>query len=199
MRNNRQMCGTVLCLLWVCFSGFCQSLDRNQSEDVFYRLVDEEGENLEDLIKQIQENPDDYEPPVIFALANKLFLLEQKEEAVFWFYLAQVRSLYAKHLAKANLQETGQGRINLYLNNFGASIKPYALSQPQLLAGLMDRIKTYLDRHQENYNLLWLYSQEEELSDFAKKHFKPKNEWKAIRYTTYQSFFKRVEEVLCRK
>lgn len=199
MKLNRQSCSVLLCFLWINFCGFCQNenSDTIQLKDVFYRLL-EEG-NATRLIDEIRESPDDYEPPVLFAMANKLFLSGQKEEAVFWFYLAQVRSLYTKHLAESYLQETAQNKIDLYLSNFGSEIKPYALSQPQLLARLMGEIEAYLNQNKENYNLLWLYSKEEELPNFAKEHFKPKEEWKTIRHMTYQSFFKSVGAVLKKK
>src|ERR1700761_3417818 len=46
------------------------------------------------LINTILKHPNDYNPKVLFALSNVLFNADRKDDASFWFYVAQLRTRY---------------------------------------------------------------------------------------------------------
>lgn len=157
------------------------------SDQVFYALLDG-GEHLPRLLEEVRKNPDQYEPPVLYAMANSLFIQGEKKAALFWYCLAQIRSLYAKNLAEPALHAFGEKKIRLYREYFGKSIEVYAFSNTVELQEVINAVKKHVYLHKENYNLLWIYTPYKEISH----PFLPQSEWEHIREQTFQAYFANV-------
>lgn len=165
------------------------------SDRVFFALL-EEGEHLPKLLDTVQQNADEYEPPVLYIMASRVFLQGEKKAALFWYYLAQVRSLYAKNLAQPSLHAFGEKKIGLYGEFFGTAIEAYALSNIAELQEVMKELKEYLSLHKENYNLLWLYTHRKRISNPTDYNFEPRSEWGDIRKQTIDKYFRNVQRLI---
>lgn len=55
-------------------------------------LLDSVGHENDALLAQIEKNPGDYPPPVLFAMSNLLYLQGRTDDALFWFNAARLRA-----------------------------------------------------------------------------------------------------------
>ncbi len=162
------------------------------SDDIFYALLEGE-EHWPRLSGVVRQSPDQYEPPVLYAMANKLFMQDEKKAALFWYCLAQIRSLYAKNLAKPSLHAFGEKKISLYGEYFGKAIEAYAFSNTVELQEVINMLKQYLRLHKENYNLLWVYTPQKQIYPPFDHNFEPLSEWENIRKRTFEEYFENVQ------
>lgn len=159
-----------------------------ESREVFYRLLEEKEDSLGAVVDRVKENADFYDPPVIFVMSNRLYRSGERKEAVFWYYLARVRSSFSVNLATGDLRAFGEKKIELYTEFFGTAIEAYALSHASLLYPVLEEVLTYLENHEEYYNLLWPYTVGGELSSPREGPFLPRCEWKTERMKTLIDF-----------
>lgn len=167
-----------------------------QHDGLFYSLLSGSLQEQQDIIDKITEDPDCLEPPVLFAMANALFRLGQKDKAVFWYQVAQIRGLYAVNLMMERLQTYGRKELSLYVQYLGESIVKYAASDIRYQNEKMEEALHYVAGHTEKYYPLWLYSIHS-LPLYKNRAdtdlIKPEREWPAIKNETIQYYTKRLK------
>jgi|SRR5699024_6472870 len=119
-------------------------------------MIGEENEKTA-LIGTVAAHPNDYIPPVLFALSQECFINGEKEKALFWFYLAQVRARYDVQLSIEKLRPTGKKIVGLYIWEFGRDISRYAFQHPKLLQKVMVVVYDFMRYNEANYCHTWLY------------------------------------------
>ncbi len=101
-------------------------------------------------------------PVAYLVVATKLFQGGQKDEAVFWFHLGQLR--YRTYLmARPKLDPTGDAALfsSLY-SSIGPAINRYASADPGKLTKTIDRVLAWDDAHDDTFTSKRTYAAERE-------------------------------------
>lgn len=106
------------------------------------------GEGKEAVIKDIRENPGDYPPYALSALAAVLFGRIEDEEAAFWFLAAQLRARY-------DVKVCGESKGGMPWI-FSAHFKPYAQANPGAVEKLIERAVAWDRETPYNYDQRWV-------------------------------------------
>ena len=72
-------------------SGEYAKIDTRGTIDVMRRLGSSNKAVKMKAIKDVKTSPNKFSPPVLYALSNEMFRTGQKDGALFWFYLGQLR------------------------------------------------------------------------------------------------------------
>lgn len=106
---------------------------------VSYAEEDYVGMSIEELTK----NANQIHPSGIYVLAEKLLNEGKKDDAVFWFYVGQIR--FRAHLmANPNLNPSGDPAIfNAFNYKIGAPINKYAGKDPKSWASQIKKAKKW--------------------------------------------------------
>lgn len=141
------------------------------------RLVQEVTEGNLDTIKKVMDNPNDYEPPVLFAYAEQVYKSGHFDTAMFWFYTAQIR---ARSDANKSLDNTVQDGVTRLSSVYGQTIGRYALEHPNELESTMNKVLEWDRISQRNYNPKWVavLGNESKISDTIR--FQDPEKYKAI-------------------
>ena len=101
-------------------------------------------------------------PVAYLVMATKLFQSGQKDEAVFWFYLGQLR--YRTHLmARPKLDPTGDAELfSSVFSSMGPAINRYAHADPAKLTKTLDRVLAWDDAHDDTFTSKETYATERE-------------------------------------
>jgi len=172
-----------------------------QSHNKVIEILNGEDKTLkQQTVDLIIKNPNNYNPPVIYALSKELFDNDQKEEATFWFYVAQLRARYDANLC---LDKTAKQGVAILNNEYGPNINNYAFKNVEFLKKTVTKVVDFVKGNDENYDHRWLNlhgmdaviagmdenSEKKELS-------KPKNEWPKIKQTTIDEYYNGFTEYL---
>lgn len=141
----------------------------------------------------IMKNPNNYNPPVLYALSRMLFDNGQKEEACFWFYTAQLRARYDANLCLDTSAKQGVSALN---NEYGPAINEYAFQNIDFLEKTVSKVVDFVKANEENYDHRWLNltgmnAVLASMDDKAEKTelSKPKNEWAGIKQKTIDDYY----------
>ena len=83
------------------------------------------------------DNPNDYEPPVLFAYADQVYKSGHYDTAMFWFYTAQLR---ARSDANKSLDKSVQEGVTRLSSVYSQTIGVYALEHPNELESTMKKV-----------------------------------------------------------
>lgn len=155
-----------------------------------------QGKNIKaknQLIETVVKNPNDYNPPVLYTLSRELFLQGDKDEATFWFYVAQLRARYDANLCMDNSAKQAVSVLN---NEYGPDINEYAFQDIDKLEKTVNRVVDFVRTNDENYDHRWinlhgmwavLAGQGDEPD--TKELSKPKDEWETIKKNTVNDYY----------
>ena len=145
------------------------------------------------IIDNIRENPNDFNPPVLYALSRELFEQENKDEACYWFYLAQLRGRYDANLCMDNSAKQASMILTI---EYGQDINKYALQDIDELEKTIAKVVNYVRENEENYDHRWInlhgmWAVQAGLSDKEENRelSKPKEEWEAIKKKTVDNYY----------
>lgn len=103
------------------------------------------------IIDSVEHSPDKYIPPVLYVLSYVLFNSDKKNEAAFWFYLAQLRARY-----DVNRCADKTANASEYNQKFGPDINKYATQNLDSLQMLMNNVISFEKNHTETYDQRWI-------------------------------------------
>ena len=164
------------------------TIDRNQRQ------------KLADSIKQ---SPNIYMPPDLYALSYYLFNTERQNEAMFWFYLAQLRARYDVN----RCADKTASAVN-YNDTFGPPINQYAFAHLDTLRQVIRRVVAFEKINNEAYDQRWINltgigaissGLDEKNSRKNNQLSLPQNQWPAIRTKTINDYWTGFEEYLSNK
>lgn len=136
-------------------------------------------------IKSVLENPNNFEPPVLFAYADQVFKAGQPEIAMFWYYTAQLR---ARSDANKSFDRTVQDGVTNLSSNFGAEIGNYALENLDSLEKTMGKVVEWDASAQRNYNPKWVAILGNEAKIGDKIRFRDPSEYKKVDSATREGW-----------
>lgn len=141
------------------------------------RLVQEVTEGNLDTIRKVMDNPNDYEPPVLFAYAEQVYKSGHYDTAMFWFYTAQLR---ARSDANKSLDNSVQEGVTRLSSVYSQTIGRYAMEHPNELESTMKKVLEWDTISERNYDPRWvaILGNEAKLSDTIR--FRDKSSFKAI-------------------
>ncbi|MES2062960.1 MAG: hypothetical protein V4456_13625 [Bacteroidota bacterium] len=154
-----------LLLLFCCVSAKSQNVENHQVEPkgaykeinterdskIMEQLMSESFAQKQSLIDSVQKNPNIYIPPVLYALAYALFQQNKKDDAIYWFYLAQLRARYDVNRCTDKTASAAQ-----YNQVFGPSINEYAFANLDLLEKTIPKIIIFVENNEELYDQRWI-------------------------------------------
>lgn len=154
------------------------------------------GENKElkqQTVEIILKNPSYYNPPVIYALSRELYNQEKKDDAMYWFYVAQLRARYDANLC---MDKSAKQAVSILNNNYGPDINEYAFQDIDKLEKTVIKLVDFVRKNEENYDHRWinLHGMDAVLSgmdDNAEKKelSQPKDKWAEIKKKTLDDYY----------
>jgi hypothetical protein len=153
------------------------------------------GENISSktqIVDSIIKKPNDYNPTVLYALSKELYDNNKKDEATYWFYLAQLRARYDANLC---LDNSAKQAVSILNNEYGPNINKYAFQNIDFLEKTVKKVIDFAKNNDENYDHRWLnlHGMDAVLASMDEKAekkelSKPKKEWKKIKQKTIEDY-----------
>lgn len=155
------------------------------------------------LIDTILHHPNDYNPKVLFVLSNVLFNADRKDDASFWFYVAQLRTRY--DFNRCTDQSCG-GVVADLTATYGPDIDQYAIFKPDFLEKTIDKVVDFVKANNENYDQRWINLEGLAVTDDsidnkdkASEMSKPKQNWPEIKTQTISDYANDLKEFIATK
>lgn len=167
------------------------TLPFQQTRDTVDSLISGDHQTLE----RVLTDPNRYTPPVLFALAHRLYQQGDITPAMFWYYTAQLR---ARSDANKSLDPTTQQGVTELSNQFARNINRYALSHLDELAITMGHVLEWDSRTQRTYDPRWVALHGQDAYSKTQIAFKPKSEWNQIDIVTRAGFQKGFQQMMSR-
>lgn len=144
-------------------------------------------------VNSILKNPNYYIPPVLYSLSRELFRQGKKDEATYWFYIAQLRARYDANLCMDN---SAKQAVSILNGEYGPDINKYAFQDMSKLEKIVTKVVDFVRTNEENYDHRWinLHGMDAVLSGLDKKAAKkelsePKEKWAAIKKKTVDDYY----------
>lgn len=162
-------------------------------------LADSTHTDKTEIIDSVEHSPDKYIPPVLYVLSYVLFNSDRKNEAAFWFYLAQLRARY-----DVNRCADKTANASEYNQKFGPDINKYATQNLDSLQVLITNVINFEKNHAENYDQRWInltgmVAMSAGLGDkkaLTKPLSLPQEQWAAIKEKTINDYMNGFNEVM---
>ncbi|WP_426671315.1 hypothetical protein ACPPVU_08770 [Mucilaginibacter sp. McL0603] len=153
------------------------------------------------LIDTILKHPNDYNPTVLFVLSKVLFNADRKDDASFWFYLAQLRTRYDFNRCT---DPSCEGTVAELTSTFGPDIDQYAIFKPEFLEKTIDKVIDFEKNNNENYDQRWINLQglavtSPDNKDKASDMSKPQQDWPQIKTQTISDYANEFKEFIVTK
>lgn len=152
------------------------------------------------VVDTIISDPNVYTPPVLCALSRELFSQEKtffgtdrRDEAAFWFYVAQLRARYDANLCMDETAAEGAGILTL---QYGPEINRYMFQDLGKLESTVKRVVDFVRSHDETYDHRWInlhgmwaitsgMKNEPETRELSR----PRSEWADIKKNTVDEYY----------
>lgn len=164
------------------------------SQNNIVELLNSEKENVRiETVNNILSNPNNYNPPVLYALSKELFEENKKDEAMYWFYIAQLRARYDSNLCLDASAKQGVGILN---RTYGPNINEYAFNDVDKLELTVNKVVEFVKKNDENYDHRWLnlHGMGAIINSMDKtaetpEMTEPKDKWTAIKKKTIDDYY----------
>ena len=173
--------------------GVFSEIEVDKQNETIKTLQGKDKKQKKQTIETVIKNPNDYNPPVLYALSQELFLQEDKDKATFWFYVAQLRARYDANLCMDNSAKQAVSVLN---NQYGPDINKYAFQDIEKLEKTVNEVVDFVRTNNENYEHRWInlhgmWAVQAGLSDEpeTRELSKPKDEWEAIKKKTIDDYY----------
>lgn len=129
-----------------------------------------------DTIKKVMDDPNAYEPPILFAYAEQVYNSGFYETALFWFYTAQLR---ARSDANKSFDKSVQTAVTAMSSRF-AHIGQYGIDNYEVLPQIVDKVVEWDKISERKYDPKWvaILGNESKISD--KIRFRDSSEYEKI-------------------
>jgi hypothetical protein len=204
---NHKNLSLILTILFISVS-YCQSSKVNTTgestkidsqKEILNSLKNKDEEILEKNLGTILLNPNKYNPTVLYVVSLKLFEQEKKDDAVFWYYVAQLRARYDSNLCLDKSAKQAAGQLG---SMFGKKINPYAFEDLVELEIIVNKAIAFVKENEEDYDHRWinLHGMSPMIKSLAEKEgksvntsedtalTKPREEWPAIKQETIKTY-----------
>ena len=139
-------------------------------------------------IKFVLQSPTKYSPCVLFALSSAMSERGDKDDAVFWFLVADLRAHYDAQRCADDSARSGASALR---QQFGESIYPYMRQNSNKLESAIPKVLVWDESHAYDYDHRWINLHGLKAFGEAKNQPElslPKSEWPAIRTKVRSNF-----------
>lgn len=138
-------------------------------------------------IERVTKNPGAYNPAVLYALSDALFRSGRKDDAIYWFYLGQLR---ARSDANKALDVSARQAVSVLNQRYGTQINRYSFKDTARLRLTVSKVMSTDQSIPRDYDVRWIALHGLDAFDSGKVRFAPRNQWKAIDDTTRRQYGK---------
>ncbi len=128
-------------------------------------------------IERVTKNPGNYNPAVLYALSDALFRSDRKDDAVYWFYLGQLR---ARSDANKALDVSARQAVSVLNQRYGKQINQYSFKDTERLRLTVSKVISTDQSMPRDYDARWIALHGIDAFGSDKVRFVPRNQWKAI-------------------
>jgi hypothetical protein len=144
-------------------------------------------------IGQIRNNPGSYQPPVLYALADYLFRAGEKDEAMYFFYLGQLR---ARSDANKSLDPSAAAGVDQLNEAVGPPINTHAFQDIPRLKEVVERVVSDDAKLPRDYDPRWIALHGADAYLGAPLRFQSSSEWSATNTKTRQNYLREFRELV---
>ena len=113
---------------------------------------EDEGER-QTAIGEVLADPNAFNPVVTYVLSHRLLEYDKIYEAMFWFYLSQVRTRTDANICKDG---TAREAASLLSNTFGPAINEIAFRDLDTLKIVVEKVVAFAEANEETYDRRWI-------------------------------------------
>jgi hypothetical protein len=165
------------------YRGEFLALGIGQSES----LINSIKSNNNETINSVLSSPNDFIPPVLYALADQIMEMNEPRAAMFWYYTAQLR---ARSDANKSLDPTVSEGLNELNRHYGLKIGRYAKEHIDELTEIMGRVIEYDKISERQYEPKWVAVLGAEAYTKDVISFVGSEEYDAINNSTRDGFYR---------
>jgi len=134
-------------------SGIYKDIDVRLTVDTVKALRELKGEKQMKVINAVIAKPEEFAPPALYVLSSVLFEQDKKDDAVFWFYAAQLRGRIDVNICA---DKTAAVIIDAMNRKFGPPISQYSSTNLSMLTNTVDRVLMWEENTPCNYDRRWI-------------------------------------------
>lgn len=131
----------------------------------------------EEALAKFLATPEEYNPMVQFAASRAFLEKGERDEAAFWFYLAQLRT----RADALKMKDRSSHNTSFVLNwKYGPAINNYALGDVDNLTKIINRVSDFDKNNPRNWDVRWVSAYSDSSALGKPILTKPKSEWETI-------------------
>ena len=138
-------------------------------------------------IERVTRNPGSYNPAVLYALSDALFRSNKKDDAIYWFYLGQLR---ARSDANKALDASAKQAVGVLNQRYGTQINQYSFKDTARLRLTVAKVILTDQSIPRDYDARWIALHGMDAFGSGKVRFAPRGQWKTINDTTRRQYEK---------
>jgi hypothetical protein len=134
-------------------TGEYANIDVRLAQDTLKTLSSGSALEKENAVGAVLAHPENFAPPVFYAVSGVLFDLGKKDEATFWFYAGQLR---ARFDANRCLDVSARQAVGVLNQTYGMPINQYAIRDMAKFEALIPRVIEWDKATPHNYDARWI-------------------------------------------
>ncbi len=173
--------------------GVFKDIDVSRHNETIDILRGKNKKSKKQTIDSILNSPNYYNPTVIYALSKELFNQNKKDNAMYWFYVAQLRARYDANLC---MDKSAKQAVSVLNNEYGSEINKYAFQDINKLEKTVNKVIQFVRNNEENYDHRWInlhgmWAIMAGLNDDSKtkKLSQSKDKWTEIKKKTVDDYY----------
>ena len=174
-------------------------IDTRLTTDLMKRLISSDRSTKTKAIDQVKASPGKVAPPALYSMSNEMFRLDQKDEALFWFYLGQLR---ARSDANKTNDVSARQAVGVLNSQYGPLINQYAFRNTKVnykkaladIKSLATKVVDWDRKHPREYDPRWISLHGMGAFLDNKVEFEPKERWEKINEQTRINYLKDLDE-----
>jgi hypothetical protein len=144
-------------------------------------------------VEAVLAAPQRCSPPVLAAAAAALFGAGRRDEAVFWFYAAQLRARFDANRAA---DPTAGSAVAALTRHYGPPVNRHAFADPAGLRAVVERVVEWDRATPHDYDHRWINLHGMGAFTGATTLSRPAAQWPAIAEGTREEYLRGLEEAL---
>ena len=173
--------------------GVFKEIDVTRHNEAIEILKGKNKKSKKQIVDSILNSPNYYNPPVIYTLSKELFSQNKNDEAMYWFYVAQLRVRYDANLC---MDKSAKQAVSILNNEYGPEINKYAFQDIDKLEKTVNQVVAFVRDNDENYdhrwiNLhgMWAVMTGLDENTETKELSQPENKWIEIKKKTVDDYY----------